>query len=138
MILIGGTLNDVARLLGVVNEKVSEWIRERPIFAQAVTRARANADEQVEQALNHRARGYSHKSEEIFMTKDGTIVRAPTIKHYPPDTNANAIWLRNRRPKQWNKTDVVSDLSPDEAKRRLRESMSKVDDSVPDPKKVKK
>ena len=47
-----------------------------------------------------RAKGYTHKSEQVFCYL-GKIKRATIIKQYPPDTVACIIWLKNRRPEVW-------------------------------------
>ena len=40
------------------------------------------------------------------------IVITPTVKHYPPDTQAASLWLRNRQPQLWrDKTEVAVDAT---------------------------
>jgi hypothetical protein len=58
--------------------------------------------------LYQKALGYSHPEDKIFIC-DGDPVIVPTIKHYPPDTMAASLWLRNRKSSKWKdktETDV--------------------------------
>jgi hypothetical protein len=76
-------------------------------FFHAIRESRKVSDSKVEKALYERALGYSHNEEKIFCTKRGKIVRAKTIKHYPPDVEACQFWLTNRKSENWkNKHDI--------------------------------
>ena len=50
------------------------------------------------ESLYKRATGYEHKEDDIKQYL-GEIIVTETIKHYPPDTAAMNIWLKNRRGK---------------------------------------
>jgi len=42
-------------------------------------------------------RGYTHEATKIFMPAGAEApVYAPYTEHYPPDTHAASLWLRNR------------------------------------------
>jgi hypothetical protein len=44
--------------------------------------------------------GYSHP--EVHVSNyQGEITLTPLTKHYPPDTQAASLWLRNRQPQKW-------------------------------------
>jgi hypothetical protein len=32
---------------------------------------------------------------------EGEVTLTPFVKHYPPDTHAASLWLRNRQSKRW-------------------------------------
>lgn len=49
------------------------------------------------QSLFHRGIGYSHKAEKIAFDKEGNVLRAEYVEHYPPDTASMIFWLKNRR-----------------------------------------
>jgi len=51
--------------------------------------------------------GYEHK-ETITATFQGKITDSMEVtKHYPPDTPAATLWLKNRQPKLWrDKQDI--------------------------------
>jgi hypothetical protein len=65
------------------------------------------ADSQVAEKLFQRGMGYTHDEEKIFLY-EGQPVRVQTKKHYPPDTQAASLWLRNRQPDKWrDRTDIT-------------------------------
>lgn len=130
-VLIGATNNELAALLGVSPSSVDMWQKTYASFSSSINQARRNADEQVIQALNHRARGYSHKAEKIFCTKDGDIVRANYTEQYPPDTAASFIWLKNRS--GWRDQPEATGPTADDAKRILREEMAELEESIDKP-----
>jgi hypothetical protein len=66
-------------------------------------------DNRIERSLAQRAAGYSVHTEKVFQY-EGTIVRAETVEHYPPDVTACRLWLMNRRPDKWrDKSEVKLD-----------------------------
>lgn len=44
---------------------------------------------------------------------NGEIVVTPTIKHYPPDTAAATLWLKNRQPNVWRDKVETALTGPD-------------------------
>jgi hypothetical protein len=87
---------------GVDEKTVDRWIAAKPSFKAAIERGRDAADGKVAASLYERARGYSHEAVKIFMpTGASEPVYAPYVEHYPPDTTAASLWLRNRQPKLW-------------------------------------
>lgn len=97
--VLGATDLEVAQFLGVTERTINRWKVDYPGFGKALTLGKAGPDARVEKALYHRAIGYSHPEEQIFCAF-GTVTRVKTTKHYPPDTKAADIWLKNRR-KDW-------------------------------------
>lgn len=80
---------------------ISRWKNEHPEFKEALRRGKDAFDtERVEQALLHRAIGYSHPEDDIRVV-NGEVVVTPTVKHYPPDTAAIIFWLKNRQRDRW-------------------------------------
>lgn len=126
--LVGAIKVELAALLGASETAIDEWMhgnvaakREpKPGFAAAIKRGRERADAKVEQALHARALGYSHPEDKIFC-HEGAIITAETVKHYPPDTAAAFIWLKNRQPGVWRDRMDVNVVDPDEAAKRVRE-----------------
>lgn len=100
---LGATDKDIARLLRVHITTIDYWKRHRPEFLEALNRGKQEPDDRVERSLFERAVGYSHPDTHITHYK-GTIIQTPYIKHYPPDTAACIVWLRNRRKEQWSET----------------------------------
>lgn len=107
---LGATDAELAEMLEVTRQTLSNWRNRYPEFAEAMTVGKAPADDRVERSLFQRALGYSHPEDDIKVI-GGEIVITPTIKHYPPDTAACIFWLKNRRPDQYraNPEPVNSD-----------------------------
>lgn len=106
--LLGHTNAQMATVFSVSVGTIDRWCRDQPEFRKAIARGREEADADVAAGLYQRAKGYSHDAVKIFMPAGATEpVYAPYTEHYPPDTAAASLWLRNRQPKQWrDKTDV--------------------------------
>ena len=75
-------------------------------------RGKIRADALVSESLLARAVGYSHPDVDIrtIAVGDGRskIVQTKVTKHYPPDTAAASLWLRNRQPDKWRDKPEVS------------------------------
>lgn len=94
--------------LGISANTFYRWRNEHPEFREATRLGKEAADERVTRSLYHRALGYSHQAVKIFMPAGSTEpVYAPYTEHFPPDTQAASLWLRNRQPDKWrDKQDV--------------------------------
>lgn len=99
--LLGMTDEEISAFFEIDPSTLYRWDEAHPEFRESRACARDVADGKVAEKLYHRALGYSHPSEKIFMTKDGEIVRADIVEHYPPDTQAITWWLKNRQGKRW-------------------------------------
>lgn len=77
--LLGATDEFLAECLGVCVATLYNWKRDYPKFLEAINRGKHDADARVAEALFNKSLGYD---------KDG--------KHYPADTAAMNIWLKNR------------------------------------------
>ena len=112
--LLGATNEELARFFKVAGSTIDLWIKKNTDFSGAVKRGREVADAKVAASLYRRAIGYSHPEDDIRSVAMGAnqgseIVITPTIKHYPPDTAAAFIWLKNRRPDKWRDNTDGSD-----------------------------
>lgn len=106
MALLGATDAEMAAAFDVHEETVRRWKKAHKEFALALTRGKTEADANVAEKLYRRAMGYSHEAVKIFQY-EGEPVIVPYTEHYPPDTQAASLWLRNRQPKLWrDKHDV--------------------------------
>ena len=97
---LGTTDLQMAEAFQINEQTLYNWKIEHPSFLEAINKAKGNAVDNVRTALYHRAIGYSHPSEEISVSF-GQVTRVPTVKHYPPDTAAAFIYLKNVDPKNW-------------------------------------
>jgi hypothetical protein len=125
--LLGATNERLGELFDVAVSTVSLWMVEHASFSDAIKRGRAEADAEVASALYHRAKGYSHPAVKIFAdVKSGEEKIVPYVEHYPPDTAAAFIWLKNRagwKDKQEltgaDGKDLIPEVPLDEVARRL-------------------
>jgi len=98
--LLGATDKDLANYFDVNEDTVNAWKIDYPKFSESLKAGKEDADAVIASKLYHRASGYSHPEDKIFVS-DGEPVIVPTIKHYPPDTTAAIFWLKNRQSAKW-------------------------------------
>lgn len=98
--LLGLTDVQLAEVFDVTEKTLNNWKHAHPEFFQSLKAGKEIADGEVAASLYSRACGYSHLEEKVFCT-NGEITTHETIKHYPPDTAAAFIWLKNRQPQIW-------------------------------------
>lgn len=91
---------DLADFFEVSEDTIYEWKNKHPEFSEALKRGKPTANERVKESLFNRAVGYSHPEEKVFCHQ-GEIITHQTTKHYPPDTAACFIWMKNRDPENW-------------------------------------
>ena len=122
--LLGATDKEMANFFGVAESTIHLWKVAHPEFSESITRGKIFADTKVAESLFKRALGYSHPEEKIFHHK-GKIIRVTTTKHYPPDTQAASLWLRNRQPKLWRDQKFLNDVEePEERPETTKELMA--------------
>lgn len=126
--LLGLTDNEMADIFAVHRDTVAEWKSRYPAFSDAIARGKDFADAEMAQSLYHRGKGYSHDAVKIFMPQGATEpVYAPYTEHYPPDTQAASLWLRNRQGRKWrDKQDI--ELSGEIGVRQMSDSV--LDDRI--------
>ena len=98
----GGLDNlELCDLFAIKERTFYDWLHDYPEFSQSIKKGKLDYDNKnVASALKHRAIGYSHKEDRIF-NNNGVPLIVPTVKHYPPETNAIRTWLFNRDPDNW-------------------------------------
>lgn len=102
----GKTCRDLAELFEVNPDTITEWQNKHPEFSVAIKLGREEACDKVERALMERAVGYSHEAVKILVV-DNEVVRENYTEHYPPETAAASLFLRNRRAKEWTDKTAV-------------------------------
>ncbi|MEK7950515.1 hypothetical protein [Luteolibacter soli] len=108
---LGATNRDLARAFNVSIAGIDKWLASKPEFAAAVHEGREIADARVASALYQRAVGAVVPDTHIA-THEGKTIITPLLKHYPPDTAACSLWLRNRKPELWReKTTQAVELT---------------------------
>ncbi len=104
--LLGYTDVELADFFQVSERTLNTWKKDFPEFLQSTKRGKDIADADVAEKLYKRALGYTHKSVKIF-NNDGVPLKVEYTEHYPPDTQAASLWLRNRQPNKWrDKQDI--------------------------------
>jgi hypothetical protein len=98
--LLGMTDEEIAESFGISHQTFYNWQDAHPEFLEAINAGKAPADAEVAASLYHRARGYSHPDVHVALF-NGEAVITPLVKHYPPDTTAASLWLRNRQSARW-------------------------------------
>lgn len=100
--LLGATDKELADFFEVSESTINLWKISHPEFSESIARGKVSADAEVAEKLYHRALGYSHNAVKIFMPAGAqTPVYADYTEHYPPDTQAASLWLRNRQGSKW-------------------------------------
>jgi hypothetical protein len=111
--LLGATDEEMAAFWGVSVPTLHAWRKAHPDFLKSTMAGKLGADAEIAESLHHRAKGYSHRAVKIFQY-EGQPVEVPFTEHYPPDTQAASLWLRNRQPDKWrDKVDVEQKHSLD-------------------------
>lgn len=129
----GLTDPEIAKELGIHPRTLANWKAGDLNLLQAMSNAKAIADELVEMSLFKRATGYTYKAVKLFQ-HEGCILSEEYEEHIPPDTRAAEIWLRNRKPDQWrDKTEVehhlkIEKLSDEELDKKIKELEGKTDE----------
>lgn len=98
--LLGLTDVEMANVLDITEKTFNLWKKSHPEFLQSLKKGKSPADAEVAASLFERAKGYSHPDTHIS-SYEGEITRTRITKHYPPDTAAAFIWLKNRQPERW-------------------------------------
>lgn len=94
--LLKATDRQLADFFEVNELTINRWKKAHPDFCKSLKKGKLIADATIAESLYERARGYSHPEDKIFCNKDGEVTTVETTKHYPPDTAAAFIWLKNR------------------------------------------
>lgn len=98
--ILGATDIEVCQATGITEPTLHKWKKDNPELIKSIKESKAIPDNNVKQSLYRRACGYSHIETKVFVI-DGKIVEHNVTKHYPPDTAAAFIWLKNRCPQEW-------------------------------------
>jgi hypothetical protein len=93
--LLGATDKSIAHFFSVSESTLTTWKTKYPDFLLSIRDGKEVADANVADALYNRAIGFSHAHDHISNFQ-GDITVTPTRKHYPADTGAAFIWLKNR------------------------------------------
>lgn len=103
--LLNATDKQIADYFNVTETTINNWKIKHPKFFESIKDGKVRADTEVAKSLHARAVGYSHPDVHIS-NYQGEITITDITKHYPPDTAAAFIWLKNRQ--GWtDKKDII-------------------------------
>lgn len=111
--LLGATDEELADFFEVAVTTIDNWKKDHPEFLGALKSGKEQADAEVAEKLFQRAKGYSHPDVHVSNFQ-GAITITPLTKHYPPDTAAAFIWLKNRQKDKWRDKQEVEHTASDE------------------------
>lgn len=118
--ILGLTDKQIAAKVGISEKTLNTWKLQHPELLQSLQDGKERADAKVAVALYQRAMGYSHDAVKIVAdAKTGAVVTVPYVEHYPPDTAAAFIWLKNRHPELWRDRQHVVVEDPDKVLARV-------------------
>ena len=113
------TIREICSLSGINVDTFYDWMKNKPDFSEAVTRARDKFDEilikEAKDSLRKKVTGYEvdEKKTTYVNGKDGKpIIKEQTTikKHYQPDTAAIQFVLTNKAPEEY-KNRQTSELT---------------------------
>lgn len=91
----------IAEKLRIANSTFALYKKKFIEFSDALKRGKAPVDFEVENAFLKKAKGYTEVINEQKLTPSGILVDTVREIHYPPDTAACFIWLKNRKADKW-------------------------------------
>jgi hypothetical protein len=104
--LLGYTDKELSEFFGIRESTLNNWKKSKAGFLESIKAGKDVADANVADSLYQRAMGYEHAEDKIFQHEGKPLIVA-TVKHYPPDTQAASLFLRNRQPDKWrDKQDI--------------------------------
>ena len=108
--LLNSTDKQIADILNISEATLNNWKQEHPKFLESIKEGKEKADSTIAESLYNRAKGYSHEDTHISNYK-GEITTTEITKHYPPDTAAAFIWLKNRQGWSDQPKEISKDIS---------------------------
>lgn len=109
--MLGLTDEQIASFFQVSKQTLYDWQEAHPEFLDSSQRGKTIADAEMAVSLYKRGMGYSHEAVKIFMPAGADEpVYAKYVEHYPPDTPAASLWLRNRQKALWRDTQSLQNL----------------------------
>lgn len=117
----GFTDQEIADVVGITERTLNNWKNKHPKFFQSLKDWKLGADEKVVRSLFERATGYTCKETKAQLDS-GEWKTIDMDKHFPPDTAAMTLWLKNRLPDEWRDTQHLQVDGLDGVAERIRKS----------------
>lgn len=112
--LLNATDKQIADYFDVTEATINNWKVGHPKFFESIKDGKIRADTEVAKSLHSRAVGCSVPEDRVFHNpsakrKKDRIIIVKGRKHFPPDTAAAFIWLKNRQGWTDKKNIVLED-----------------------------
>jgi transposase-like protein len=117
--LLGYTDKELADFFNVCEDTINNWKSEHEQFFVSIREGKEIADGNVVESLYKRACGYSHKETKTASFEGKITDEKEYDKHYPPDTKACEVWLRNRQPTKFRDKIEIENKHSGEVKSTL-------------------
>ncbi|WP_175463634.1 hypothetical protein [Methylomonas sp. LWB] len=109
--LLGATDSHLAEFFMVTEQTINNWKKVHVTFFESIRNGKMLADAGMAERLYQRGMGYACPDTHVAVINN-EIVLTELVKHYPPDTKAAFLWLKNRQPTLWrDKVEVKSEVS---------------------------
>ena len=98
--------------MGVAYSTFNVWKEKYSAISEALKKGKRVIDLEIENALVKNALGFHYEEEKTYIEEvDGKRkIKRETIKRYArPDTTAQIIWLKNRKPDRWRDKPTEED-----------------------------
>lgn len=112
----------LAERIGIHVQTLMKWKNKSEELREAMKQGKEVADYMVENALFKAAIGHEYTETKTYISgqndKNGQrqVRVEKTVKYFPPNVTAIAIWLNNRKPDDWKRNrDASIELTDDEA-----------------------
>ena len=96
----GMTNAEAAAYMGIALSTLHDWRNKYKKFSDAISEGKSIIDDEVENTLLKKAKGYKENAIKIFCNQ-GDVTKVDYIESYQPDYNSIRLWLMNRRPDKW-------------------------------------
>jgi hypothetical protein len=116
----GKIVAEMSEIIGIDDATFYRWQNAYPEFCEAVKAGKAQPDDEIEEALYRRAKGFTYKEKSPLGTHEKVAL---------PDTKAITFWLKNRRPEKWRDREEIALTGPVEIIVR-RVDREKQDDAI--------
>lgn len=136
--MLGLTNFEIADYFGISESTLNKWAQVHPEFGKALRSGKIEADAKVAEAVYKRAIGYDNPNAvKIFQGTETTgPIKVPYTEHYPPDVQAQRMWLNNRQSNRWRDRQEVEHsgsiemrlraMTPEQRRTRLLELHARV------------
>lgn len=113
LMLLGKTLEEIAKVFRVDEATVYRWKNEHPEFCEALNAGGVVADAKVARSYYSRAIGYTFDKAHAFVDRHGEEHVITVREKLHPDPGAALNWLKNRQPDLWREKQQIEHSAPE-------------------------